>query len=528
VNPIHKMSNETDKATSVEKHRKGYLISRREFASGLILSMCGIPACRRIQSSRMAPRVIVFGVDGIDPDLLDKWTSAGELPNFARLKRDGASGTVCSTCPPISAAAWTTAATGVNPGKHGIFGFVCGVRSLEDGKKEWSYYNSRDRRYPAVWSRLTQAGKRVAIINVPLTSPPEAINGMMISSIPFVNPQEFASPLSYQMRIAGRYPLMSGDRLDVAQTSETLQERIENEQKRFAVSMELLDSERWALFWHASLSVDGIQHFFWKFMDGRASDGPTDAILQGYRELDRQLGEILKRMDDRTTLLVFSDHGFGPLKKIISTDAILAEAEERFKDVVFFALEPEFGMFWVASPYGDRKGIDPAAGDKAVSWLCDKLRSLSDPETGKSAIAQILTKDEIAWGPCSDQTPDVFAWGAPGSYFKSGIDPAKGKVMKAASDLTHWSGQHRMNGVLLSLGRGIQPGAQPEEAWLADIAPTISHFLEETVPDDMDGRVISEIMKPEFLVGHPPPPAPQGRSHAPGCFRKPSCAEIEQ
>ena len=68
-------------------------------------------------------RTLVLGLDGATFDLLQPWIDEGHLPTLARLQREGASGPLESTFPPISAAAWSSFSTGVNPGKHGVVDF---------------------------------------------------------------------------------------------------------------------------------------------------------------------------------------------------------------------------------------------------------------------------------------------------------------------------------------------------------------------------------------------------------------------
>jgi predicted AlkP superfamily phosphohydrolase/phosphomutase len=69
-------------------------------------------------------KVLVIGLDGVTLDLLGPWIEAGELPNLQRLMKQGASGRLRSTLPPISSSSWSSFATGVNPGKHGLVDFV--------------------------------------------------------------------------------------------------------------------------------------------------------------------------------------------------------------------------------------------------------------------------------------------------------------------------------------------------------------------------------------------------------------------
>ena len=83
----------------------------------LVLPLAG---CR---PSAPASRVVVIGLDGATWDLLDPWIENGDLPNLAQLVEGGAAGTLESVFPPMSPPAWTSAATGKNPGEHGIYDF---------------------------------------------------------------------------------------------------------------------------------------------------------------------------------------------------------------------------------------------------------------------------------------------------------------------------------------------------------------------------------------------------------------------
>ncbi|MHC4861653.1 MAG: alkaline phosphatase family protein, partial [Planctomycetota bacterium] len=68
--------------------------------------------------------LLVLGLDGADLDLLGPWMEAGDLPRLAAIAREGTTGYLQSTVPPVSSSAWATFMTGRNPGRHGVFGFV--------------------------------------------------------------------------------------------------------------------------------------------------------------------------------------------------------------------------------------------------------------------------------------------------------------------------------------------------------------------------------------------------------------------
>src|SRR3954452_15614332 len=69
-------------------------------------------------------RVIVIGLDGLEPSIAEPMLQAGQLPNLALLQSQGGYSRIQTTSPAQTPVAWSTFATGVNPGAHGIFDFV--------------------------------------------------------------------------------------------------------------------------------------------------------------------------------------------------------------------------------------------------------------------------------------------------------------------------------------------------------------------------------------------------------------------
>jgi predicted AlkP superfamily phosphohydrolase/phosphomutase len=128
--------------------------------------------------------LLVIGLDGATLDLVLPWAASGRLPVLAGLLARGAWGRLRSTVPAASFPAWTSLATGVNPGRHGVLDFSERV----PGTYRVRFVHGSWRRVPALWTRLAAAGGRVAVLTVPATYPPEPIDGVMVSG--------FDSPLT--------------------------------------------------------------------------------------------------------------------------------------------------------------------------------------------------------------------------------------------------------------------------------------------------------------------------------------------
>src|SRR5262245_28562633 len=123
--------------------------------------------------------VLVIGLDGATFDLMLPWIATGHLPTLGGLLRDGAWSRLRSTIPPITPCAWSSFMTGKNPGKHGLFDFV---EPTANGRG-MSFTNASSRRGETLWGYLSRLGLKVGVLNVPMTYPPEPLNGYQISGL---------------------------------------------------------------------------------------------------------------------------------------------------------------------------------------------------------------------------------------------------------------------------------------------------------------------------------------------------------
>jgi len=124
-------------------------------------------------------RVMIIGLDALTPELTWPWVAEGVLPNLARVLETGAGGPLRSTIPPCSPAAWSTFATGLNPGKHGIIGFS---RTRSDDYRP-RLATAADRAGETFWETAGRHGISGGILNLPFTYPPKPFNGFMISGM---------------------------------------------------------------------------------------------------------------------------------------------------------------------------------------------------------------------------------------------------------------------------------------------------------------------------------------------------------
>jgi len=266
-----------------------------------------------------ARRLLVIGWDGATLDLAGPWIKAGLLPTLARLQEQGAAGRLKSVLPVLSPAAWTSFATGVNPGRHGIFDFA----QRAPDSYSLRLVTSRDIKAPTLWRILSDAGKRVIVVNVPLTYPAETVNGTMITGLGTPERQVFTYPpqLSQTLR-SGGYRVNKTVFYRPGAEAAFLSDTYDFTQRVSDAALDLLSHEQWDFGMVVFRDTDEMSHFFWKHMDAShpahnpSTDAPfKNALLEYYQYLDRQTGRLIESVGADTDIVIMSDHGMGPLYK---------------------------------------------------------------------------------------------------------------------------------------------------------------------------------------------------------------------
>lgn len=269
-------------------------------------------------------RVLIIGLDGATFDIIQPMIAEGRLKNFSKFIERGSSGSLTSTILPLSSVAWSSFVSGKNPAKHGMYDFS------KRTKGSYSYVpvTSLDRGAKALWQYVSEAGKRSLMINIPLTYPPEKLNGIMISGFPYPeNRQDYVWPKetleelrsefgSEGVRILKPNPqfLQEGDELRI------FNEVSEITRRQTEITKYLIKKELWDLVTTVYDSTDVIGHFFWHHLDPMHPKynaekakiyGPL--VYDVYEELDKAIGEIASLYSDNDLVFLISDHGFGPV-----------------------------------------------------------------------------------------------------------------------------------------------------------------------------------------------------------------------
>jgi predicted AlkP superfamily phosphohydrolase/phosphomutase len=265
-------------------------------------------------------KVLIIGVDGATFDLIKPWVAEGKLPSFARLLEEGAHGYLKSVPNTNSAPAWVSFATGNNPGKHGIFYFDEPVL----GTYQRRYLNGSFRKSKSIWNYASEAGKKVGVMNVPISYPAEPVDGFMVAGIdsPATWSRGFCYPPDLTRRlepVLGKYIIESGvpQLIRAGKKDAAVDLLLKTVDVRCRYAKHLMGHFPWDLFVVVFTATDAVQHFFWKDMDpnhpeynDEAHKRHGDAICRVYQNIDAAISDLLSVSGDATVFIV-SDHGGG-------------------------------------------------------------------------------------------------------------------------------------------------------------------------------------------------------------------------
>jgi tetratricopeptide (TPR) repeat protein len=330
------------------------------FSLALAISLSGCAG------PRSGGRVLVLGIDGLEPSVIDLLLSEGKLPAFAKLRREGAYGRLQSMKPLLSPIIWTTVATGRTPDAHRIGHFV----AVNEQTGEKLPVTSRMRATKALWNIASDAGKRVAVVGWWATWPAESVNGIVVSDHTCYHflfddgakgPADASGVVSPAERTAEVLAeVRRPDDLTYEEVASFADVTAEELSRPFDFNDDL-SHFKWALATADSYArigetlwteenpdlalvyiegVDSSSHLFGHLFRADSLAGELAAqqrrfgrtVEAMYEHADRIVGRYLERLGPSDTLVLLSDHGFelGALHGDPSKTRDLRRVSERF------------------------------------------------------------------------------------------------------------------------------------------------------------------------------------------------------
>jgi len=421
------------------------------------------------------PRVAFFGIDGVPFSLLDG--HPGEFEHLAALADDGAAGPIDSIVPPESSACWPALTTGVNPGETGVYGF----QDRENGSYDTYVPMGRDVQARRLWRRVTDAGRDATVMNVPVTFPPEEEIQRMVSGFlsPGVDraarPEELRSYLEdIDYRIDVNAKLGHDD--DKTEFIENAHEVLD---ARFEAFKRYVEADDWDLFFGVFMTTDRVNHFLFEHYEQGGEY--REEFMDFYRKVDRYLGELREMLDDDTTMLVASDHGFTTLEYEVHLNEWLAregwlsygdEDHDSLADIGdetrAYSLIP--GRFYINLEGREPRGSVPESEyDETRAELREAIENLTGPD-GRPVADRVETKESAFRGDHADIAPDLVVVPNHGFDLKAGF-----KSSEAVFDTGPRNGMHSFDDACLYVD---DPDVSIRDADLYDIAPTILDLLD--------------------------------------------------
>lgn len=497
-------------------------------------------------------KVLVIGLDGATWDLLKPWAEEGKLPTIKKLMENGVWGELESTIPPVTGPAWVSFATGMNPGKTGVFDFVLPRKTLDDIKP----ISTKDIQSKTFYEILNRDNKKCILINLPCSYPPRTNDIIITSLLTKGDNFIFPSQLIEEIPELRDYRIVPDQSLPAeGKIPEYIKDIRNLEGNRFKCAQKLFKKE-WDLFFILFSGIDWMQHIIYRELLSKEVKDIQEPLV-AFKEIDEYIGWFIDNISSDTVVLVMSDHGFctyngtffinewlkkeGYLKIQLSSKSevysqkfveefakvkakkkidiklsnlalkflklfklfipfykkireflpfqIRANVSPKLSETLAYSTTPEAMGIYLNTKDRFINGIIEEDGYKEIrDEIIEKLKEIKNPRTGEKIFENIWRKEEIYFGKYTNNAPDIIF--VPRNLW---IDSAFFKSLSCFENAP--INKHSPKGILMAYGPDIKENKKINGAEIIDIAPTILHTIGSPLSQDMDGKVLKGIFK---------------------------------
>jgi predicted AlkP superfamily phosphohydrolase/phosphomutase len=453
-------------------------------------------------------KVLVIGLDCAPGEIV--FGRSGDLPVLRGLIDHGLSGNLRSSDPPITIPAWMVMATGMDPGRLGLYGFR---HRVGYSYNEMWIANSRAVREKKLWDYIGEQGGTSTLVSVPPSYPVYPVAGNMISC--FITPpgpdKNYTYPPVLKAEIEERFgPYLFDVVFRTEDRDQILREIYAMTEKRFEVMEWLIAEKPWNLFMFVEIGVDRMHHAFWKFMDPdhhlyEPGNKYQNAILDYYMYLDGKIGRLISLAGDDTVVLVVSDHGAKRMKGAFCVNEWLIEQgdlvvkEKPTKPTSLEDLEIDWARTkaWAWGGYYARVFLNvqgrepqgliaPEDYEKERDDLAARIRAIRGPH-GESWETKIIKPQEY-YEVLEGEYPDLMVY-FDDLYWRSAGTLGYGTKYLAENDTGPDDAVHAQQGIYI-LRDPRRAAPKKLDANILDIAPTVLDVMDIPVPADMKGHII--------------------------------------
>lgn len=514
----------------------------------------------------MRNKIVILGLDACDPDLFQRWVKEGRLPFLSSLIKKGVWIRLLSTSNLFSEP-WPSFNTGVNPAKHLYYNFLQLKRGTTEIIRAdahdisylpfWSLLESAKKvavfDVPKTYPVSGVNGMQVASWgeHYPL-SKSESLPAALLKEINFrfgkySHPGEVITPsFSCEKRL--------------------YQKMLVNVDRKAKAIRFLLDQEDWDLFFSvfSETHYGGHQlyHYYdqthWAY-DSQRAHLLSDSLPTIYSRLDSSISEILSSISDDATVFIVSVHGIlanysgypmlstvmeklgfqvppgnGPanrsnflrdlrdkmpkgIREFVNERILPQSIQDRVysrlfssnvdwqRSRAFFLPSDQFQGFISLNLKGREPSgiVDPGAEyDEVCHEVCGELMRLVNPDTGKSAVQEVVQVSKVYRTDNLFHLPDLVIRWAEDAYIRQLYHPKFGVISDGDYKLRRT--QHTAEGFMIAAGKNIHHDAALQEASTMDLAPTILYLLGEPIPENMDGKVLLDLIAENYRDTHSP------------------------
>jgi predicted AlkP superfamily phosphohydrolase/phosphomutase len=487
-------------------------------------------------------KVLAIGLDSADAELLRRLCDSGDLPVLESVRARGQWGPLRSPTGLADDGTWASFYTGVSPGRHGRYFF----RAITPGSYATPRWKDKYLMHTPFWDVLSDAGSRIAVIDVPKCPLSTKINGIHVTDW-LVHGRDHATashPSGLASQLISRFGhdrtdclgasrwLCDSMALEPGSYDEFLASLISSLNDKLTFTAETLERGGWDLFLVVFKEAHCAGHKFWHLQDSShpAFSEPLaarygEAVRGVYRRLDAAIGRLLEIAGPETRVIVFSDLGMASnytgnlllgniLHRLelqrrsaagrITLHAQLAAvaAARRWLGRGGQVFSRSIRQFY-ALPNGEQSGairlnvvgrepkgiIAPGAEYDAVcDYLVTALSELVDPDSGNSIVDKVIRTRDIYHGPHTDRLPDLLVMWNRRGCISGAASELIGVIRRADPGIR--PGGHIADGLYCLALPGNRKRQNPVPASIVDIAPTIADWLGHSL-HDVDGVPIS-------------------------------------
>ncbi len=443
------------------------------------------------------PKVLVIGFDGATWDIIKPLTEQGSLPTFKNLIKESTWGYMESTIPPISIPAWISMFSGLTPEQLGMFDFI--NLTIKDNAAEMRLFSSKDSKGKLLWNFLSKEGIKSLVLNIPGIYPPYSIEGHLIG-LDLTPLEKCTYPEELEKILIEEYDLnkMKEDQKMLYKGEKPALKLIDYEEKKIA---EILCS------FSQTFSYDVI---FVRF-------GIPDHVSHHSKKDEEMkkchivMDNILKHVIDSVEfdyLILVSDHGIKKVDKVFYINKFLEEIGLHKPPLInrilifFGSVVTQLGgerlylRIYNKVTGRDMKRRNPQMKNLDIGESTVFAYSTTNTTLCPLYITNPAFKDDVIKKiKACKYIRDVHVVACEDGPFAIAESPYAMSIWPSMKKIHVKDGWvHDVKGIFLVHGKDIKKGSTVN-CTIYDIAPTILFMLGLLIPDNISGRVITEMFE---------------------------------